>query len=207
MKESFLKYLQYEKRCSPHTVIAYGNDLKQFYEYLEETYEITDIKDVNHSFIRSWIISLMEKAITPRSINRKITTLKTYYKFLLRERVLTQNPMLKIQSPKTSKRLPVFVDKANMDQLLDHIEFGEDYIGRRDKFIIELFYVTGMRLAELVNLKVESLDLYNNSLKVLGKRNKERIIPFSHTMKDIILKYIESRNSVENSKNSDFLIR
>jgi len=205
MKESFLKYLQYEKRCSPNTVTAYANDLKQFYDYLSETYEISDIKEVNHSFIRSWIISMMEKSITPRSINRKITTLKTYYKFLLREGVITQNPMLKIQSPKTSKRLPVFVDKTNMDQLLDHIEFSEDYTGRRDKFIIELFYVTGMRLAELVNLKVDSLDLYNNSLKVLGKRNKERIIPFSHSMKDLILKYIESRNSIKNSKNSDYL--
>jgi integrase/recombinase XerC len=205
MKESFLKYLQYEKRCSPHTVKAYGIDLEQFYNFLLETYEVSDIKEVNHSFIRSWIISMMEESITPRSINRKITTLKTYYKFLLREGVITQNPMLKIQSPKTSKRLPVFVDKTNMDQLLDHIEFTEDYTGRRDKFIIELFYVTGMRLAELVNLKVESLDLYNNSLKVLGKRNKERIIPFSHTMKDLIIKYIESRNSIENSKNSDYL--
>jgi integrase/recombinase XerC len=205
MKESFLKYLQYEKRCSPHTVTAYANDLKQFYDYLSETYEISDIKVVNHSCIRSWIISMIEKSITPRSINRKITTLKTYYKFLLREGIVTQNPMLKIQSPKTSKRLPVFVDKTNMNQLLDHIEFSEDYTGRRDKFIIELFYVTGMRLAELVNLKVDSLDLYNNSLKVLGKRNKERIIPFSHSMKDLILKYIESRNSIENSKNSDYL--
>jgi integrase/recombinase XerC len=205
MKESFLKYLQYEKRCSPHTMTAYGNDLVQFYNFLSETYEIADITEVNHSLIRSWIISMMEKGITPRSINRKITTLKTYYKFLLRESIVTKNPMLKIQSPKTSKRLPVFVDKTNMDQLLDHIEFTEDYTGKRDKFIIELFYVTGMRLAELVNLKLNSLDLYNNSLKVLGKRNKERIIPFSHTMKDLITTYIEARNGIENSKNSDYL--
>ncbi len=205
MKESFIKYIQYEKRYSPHTVLAYQNDLDQFQAYLSKTYEISDIAEVNHTVIRSWIVSLMEQKITPRSINRKITTLKTYYKFLIREGVVEQNPMLKILSPKTSKRLPVFVEKGAMDHLLDQIEFADDYIGLRDKFILELFYATGMRLAELVSLKVTSIDLFNNNLKVLGKRNKERIIPFSNPMKGLITKYLELKKSDDLLKDSEYL--
>lgn len=205
MRESFFKYIQFEKRYSPHTLTAYQNDLDQFYIYLSENFQIEEIVDVSHIFIRSWIVNLMEQKITPRSINRKITTLKTYFKFLLREGIIKTNPMLKIQSPKTSKRLPVFVDKYNMDKLLDTIEFGNDYIGLRDHFIIELFYATGMRLAELVSLKVDSIDLYNNNIKVLGKRNKERIIPFSVPMKDVINKYLEARKNDENHQHTDYL--
>ncbi len=205
MRESFFKYIQFEKRYSPHTLTAYQNDLDQFYIYLSENFQIEEIVDVSHIFIRSWIVNLMEQKITPRSINRKITTLKTYFKFLLREGIIKTNPMLKIQSPKTSKRLPVFVDKDNMDKLLDTIKFGNDYIGLRDHFIIELFYATGMRLAELVSLKVDSIDLYNNNIKVLGKRNKERIIPFSVPMKDVINKYLEARKNDENHQHTDYL--
>ncbi len=205
MKESFIKYIQYEKRYSSHTITAYQNDLKQFYDFLAKTHEVTDIADVNHIFIRSWIVSLMDQKITPRSINRKITTLKTYYKFLLREGVIEQNPMLKILSPKTSKRLPVFVDKGTMNHLLDHVEFGDHYIGLRDKFILELFYATGMRLSELVCLKVTSIDLFNNNLKVMGKRNKERIIPFSIPMKSLITKYLSAKKSDELLKQSEYL--
>jgi integrase/recombinase XerC len=205
MKESFIKYIQYEKRYSSHTVTAYQNDLNQFYDFLAKTYDVKDIAEVNHLYIRSWIVSLMESKITPRSINRKITTLKTYYKFLLREGIVEQNPMIKILSPKTSKRLPVFVDKGTMDHLLDHVEFGEDFMGLRDKFILELFYATGMRLAELVGLKVNSIDLFNNNLKVLGKRNKERIIPFSVPMKSLIIKYLELKKGDDLMKQTDYL--
>ncbi len=205
MTESFIKYIQYEKRYSPHTITAYQNDLKQFYDFILEAYEVSEITDVNHIFIRSWIVSLMEQKITPRSINRKITTLKTYYKFLLREGIVEANPMQKILSPKTSKRLPVFVDKSTMNHLLDDVQFGDDYIGLRDQFIIELFYATGMRLAELVGMKDSSIDLFNNNLKVLGKRNKERIIPFSNPMKGLIVKYLEVKKSDEVMKQSDYL--
>lgn len=205
MKESFIKYIQFEKRYSPHTVIAYKNDLEQFYLFISKTYEVSEITEVNHIIIRSWIVSLMEEKITPRSINRKITTLKTYYKFLIREGVVEQNPMLKILSPKTSKRLPVFVDKGAMDHLLDQVEFADDYLGLRDKFILELFYATGIRLAELVSLKVTSIDLFNNNLKVLGKRNKERIIPFSNPMKGIITRYLEVKKGDDLLKNSEYL--
>jgi integrase/recombinase XerC len=192
-RDSFVEYLQFEKRFSPHTLVAYQTDLSQFIDYLEHAYEIKVIEEVNHSLIRSWIVDLMNHKISPRSVNRKITTLKTFYKFLLRQKIVVENPMLKIQSPKTSKRLPVFVEKEKMDTLLDNIEFGDDATGLRNKLIIELFYATGMRLSELINLKESDVDLYANQVKVLGKRNKERIIPFAAELKNLIKKYMDSK--------------
>ena len=201
-RDRFLQYLQFEKRFSNHTIIAYSNDLKQFYEYLQITYGIKDLSEIKHTFIRSWIVSLMEHTITPRSVNRKITTLKTFYKFLLRQGLVEENPMLKIQSPKTSKRLPVFVELEKMDVLLDNIEFEEGEQGLRDKLILELFYATGMRLSELINLKVANVNMASNQLKVLGKRNKERIIPFGFELKKKIREYLREKAE----KNSEYLI-
>lgn len=196
-RDSFLQYLQYEKRFSNHTLVAYANDLHQFIEYLLSSYEINATEEINHTIVRSWVVSLMEQKVTPRSVNRKISTLKTFYKYLLRQNTVTENPMLKIQSPKTSKRLPVFVEKQNMDMLLDNIEFGEDFEGQRNKLIIELFYATGMRLSELINLKVSTIDLFNCQLKVLGKRNKERIIPFNNQISESLKKYITLKGDLE----------
>jgi integrase/recombinase XerC len=192
-RDNFIQYLQYEKRFSPHTILAYSTDLTQFYNYLNSNYQVNNLHDINHSLIRSWIVSLMEQKVSPRSVNRKITTLKTFYKFLLRQKTVSDNPMLKIQSPKTSKRLPVFVEKEKMDVLLDNIEFGDDEEGIRNKLIIEMFYSTGMRLTELINLKSTNIDLNSNQLKVLGKRNKERIIPFSNELRNKIQQYLEIR--------------
>jgi integrase/recombinase XerC len=192
-RDSFVEYLQFEKRFSPHTLVAYQTDLSQFIDYLEHTYEIKLVEEINHSLIRSWIVDLMNHKISPRSVNRKITALKTFYKFLLRQKIVVENPMLKIQSPKTSKRLPVFVEKEKMDTLLDNIEFGDDAQGLRNKLIIELFYATGMRLSELINLKQSDVDLYANQVKVLGKRNKERIIPFAAELKNLIKKYMDTK--------------
>ncbi len=188
--QRFLQYIKFEKRFSPHTILAYENDLDQFFNYQKLTYEVNDISEVNHPMIRSWIVSMMEAKISPRSINRKITTLKTFYKFLIRNGSVTTNPMLKIQSPKTSKRLPVFVDEAKMDLLFDQVDFGEGYEADRDKLMLELFYATGMRLTELVNLKETDIDLTNCQIKVLGKRNKERIIPFTNTLRHVIEEYL-----------------
>ena len=188
-RASFLNYLQFEKRFSSHTLIAYSNDVKQFFDYTSKTYNIEKIEEINHTIIRSWIVSMIENDVTARSVNRKITTLKTFYKFLLRQNTITENPMLKIQSPKTSKRLPVFVEKEKMDTLLDSIEFGDDFEGQRNKLIIELFYATGMRLTELIHLKEQNIDMNNCQLKVLGKRNKERVIPFNPQIKEQIKNY------------------
>ncbi len=193
-RDAFIEYIKFEKRFSNHTLVAYTNDLIQFNLYLNTVYEIKSIIEVNHTVIRSWVVSLMEQKITPRSVNRKITTLKTFYKFLLRQGIIIENPMLKIQAPKTSKRLPVFVEKEKMDTLLDSIDFGDDFEGQRNKLIIELFYATGIRLTELVNLKQANVDVYHCQLKVLGKRNKERIVPFNTTLKEQIKKYLKAKN-------------
>lgn len=192
-RDSFLKYLQFEKRLSSHTILAYSGDLEQFYTFLHTTYEIKKLSDINHVLIRSWVVELMEKKISPRSVNRKITTLKTFYKYLLRQGIATENPMLKIMSPKTSKRLPVFVEKDNMNTLIDTIAFGDDLEGIRNKLIIELFYATGIRLSELINLKLVNVDLEACQIKVLGKRNKERIIPFSNEIKNSIQDYMDKK--------------
>jgi len=190
VKERFIAYIQFEKRYSPHTVIAYRNDLKQFFDYLRDQYQIDDIRIVDHSMIRSWLVQMMEKKITARSVNRKLTTLKTFYRFLIREGILEENPMRKIISPKTAKRLPVFVEKEKMDFLLDRVEFTEGFAGVRDRLILEMFYATGMRLSELVNLKVTDIDFHKSNIKVLGKRNKERLIPFNKKLEGLIENYL-----------------
>jgi integrase/recombinase XerC len=198
-RNSFLEYLQYEKRFSNHTVLAYSTDLAQFITYLDKEYEVKELQEINHTLIRSWIVSMMDKKVSARSVNRKITTLKTFYKYLLRQQLVKENPMLKIQSPKTSKRLPVFVEKDNMNALLDTIEFGSDFDGERDKLMLELLYATGMRLSEMINLKQADISLNSLQLKVLGKRNKERIIPFNNELKRQMETYLE-RTEVKNKE-------
>lgn len=192
-RDSFLIYLKTEKRLSSHTILAYSGDLEQFYSYIQTTYEIKQLSDINHTIIRSWVVEMMEQKISPRSVNRKITTLKTFYKYLLRQGTIKENPMLKIMSPKTSKRLPVFVEKDNMNFLIDTIAFGDDLEGVRNKLIIELFYATGIRLSELINLKLVNVDLDACQIKVLGKRNKERIIPFNKEIKNSIQDYMDKK--------------
>ncbi|MDP1622461.1 MAG: tyrosine-type recombinase/integrase [Bacteroidales bacterium] len=205
MKQRFLAYLQYEKRYSDHTVTAYRTDLDQFFEYLHDQYNVEDIVEVNHPMIRSWLVDRMENGIGARSITRKLTTLKSFYKYLLREGVVEINPMQKITSPKISKRLPVFIDKDKMDLVLDHHDFGEGYRGTRDRLILELFYSTGMRLSELVNLKETDLDFHHDTIKVLGKRNKERLIPFSYNFKSMMILYLEEKTKTFGEINNLFL--
>ena len=136
--QSFLQYIRFEKRFSPNTVLAYQNDLEQFFNYASATYGMTDPVEVQHGVIRSWIVALMEEEISTRSINRKLTSLKTYFKFLLRKQEISHNPMLKVQAPKTSKRLPVFVDQQKMELLFNDVDFGEGFIGLRDRLMLEL---------------------------------------------------------------------
>jgi integrase/recombinase XerC len=198
-RDSFLQYLQFEKRLSSHTILAYSGDLDQFFSFLEHTYQLKNISEITHTLVRSWIVELIDQKISPRSVNRKITTLKSFYKYLLRQGVVFENPMMKIMSPKTSKRLPVFVEKDNMNLLIDHVEFSEDFDGFRNKLIIELFYATGIRLSELINLKQANVDLHQCQIKVMGKRNKERIIPFSNELRNTIQKYINSKIAMPNS--------
>ena len=181
-KNNFLQYLEFEKRYSKHTLISYGTDLSQFSSYLKLEFEIENIKEVSHQIIRSWISSLLESGISSRTVNRKITTLKSFYKYLIQEDVISENPTRKIVSPKTSKKLPVFVEKSKMDILLNEIEFPEGFEGERDKLIIDVFYMTGVRLSELINIKISDIDFSNSQMKVLGKRKKERMIPLTNTL-------------------------
>ena len=179
-QEKFINYLSSEKRFSVHTITSYSNDINQFFLFLSEEYKITsELSEVNFQIVRSWIASLLEKGVTPRSVNRKISTLKTYFKFLIREGVIQESPMLKVVAPKSKKRLPLFVEEDQIESLLNGVEFDDGFIGERDKLIIELFYVTGIRLSELMSIKISDLNFDNNLVKVLGKRNKERLIPLS----------------------------
>jgi integrase/recombinase XerC len=202
---SFIQYLQFEKRYSKHTITAYENDLTQYSDYLKITYEITDLSQVRHTQIRSWLVSLMEGGTGSRSINRKISTLKSYYKFLIRNGVLQKDPMQKVVSPKVSKRLPVFVEEKNIREFLNHYDFGDTYEGIRDHLIIELFYSTGMRLSELVNLTDDSVNFYGNTIKVLGKGNKERIIPFHTEVMVLMKEYMAVRDKQFSQRNHPFL--
>jgi len=189
----FLKYLQFEKRFSVNTIKSYKVDLSQFTDFVMAD-SGTQIHQANDKIIRSWIVSLMEKDLSALSVNRKISTLKSYFKFLLREGYVNANPMDKISSPKASKKLPLFIEEKQINNLIDDYSFGNDFLGVRNKTIIEMFYNTGIRLAELINLENNSVDLYNNTVKVLGKRNKERIIPFNATFVDSLKEYIQLRD-------------
>ena len=195
-KERFIAFIQFEKRYSPHTVTAYRTDLDQFYSFLKERYSLEEIRSVTHHMIRSWLADLMEQGISPRSINRKLTALKSYFRFLKKEGVVDQNPMRKVVSPKIPKRLPVFVEKEKMDLLLDGIDFGTGFPALRDRLILEMLYATGMRLSELTALKETDIDFHQSTIKVLGKRNKERLIPFSFKFGAILKDYLREREKI-----------
>jgi integrase/recombinase XerC len=203
----FLAHLQYEKRYSAHTLRAYEADLEQFFNYLGVEYQIAAPSDISHFQIRSWIVSLIDAGVTPRSVNRKITTLKSFFRFLLREKLLDQSPMAKIQSPKVPKKLPVFIDENRMQELFDSVEFEPGFPGLRDRTMLELFYGTGMRLSELVNLSQTDVSFSKQTVKVLGKRNKERIIPLSVTLLAALKKYVQLRNTytAEHNASNDAL--
>jgi integrase/recombinase XerC len=194
MIESFLKYLQYEKRVSKHTLTAYSNDLEQFASFVTGVFPDQTPDSADYGIIRSWIIQLVDSGIKPSSVNRKIASLKTFYKFLMRQEVIARNPMTRIRVLKTQKRLPSFVKESDMVNLLDNVEFESSFEGWRNRLILEFFYATGMRLSELVTLKESQIDVHSHTIKVLGKRNKERVIPFPKSLVPILKEYLGYRN-------------
>jgi len=195
LQNKFITYLSSEKRFSEHTIKSYATDLKQFTSFLSSEFQIIDeIHEISFQIIRTWITSLLEKGINPRSVNRKISTLKTYFKFLIREGELIENPMMKVVAPKSKKRLPIFIEEDQIASLLNEVQFEEGFVGQRNKLIIELFYVTGIRLSELINIKISDVDFNNQSIKVLGKRNKERIIPLSSNVVNDLNIFIKNNN-------------
>ncbi|CAH0994421.1 Tyrosine recombinase XerC [Emticicia aquatica] len=202
----FLQHIKFEKRLSHHTVTAYENDLKQFSAFLLFQYELEKPEKADFQMIRSWIVALVEEQIENRSINRKIATLRTFYNFLLRHKAIITDPMLKIKALKTDKTLPKYVEEKPMENLLDGMEFSDDFSGLRDKLVIELLYGTGMRLSELIGLKITDLNLYNNILTVLGKRNKHRLIPVNRTLVEVIKKYLALRTDIIDDTTNTYLI-
>ena len=201
---NFVDYLRFEKRFSEHTVLAYQNDLKQFTAFLSAEGESLVLKEIIAVQIRSWLVKLLEEGIEPRSVNRKITALKTFFKYALKNKWINTNPMLKVVSPKVAKKLPVYVAAERLDFLLDRAEFPNDFDGRRDHLIIELLYGTGMRRAELLGLTVDDVDFRNKQLKVTGKRNKQRIIPLFDHLLEQIKDFLTAREEI-NYQHSDWL--
>ena len=193
----FTDYLLLEKNYSKLTVKAYQNDLAVFSEFIKNEYETNSINKVDYTQIRSWIVVLVESGISNRSINRKISALNTYYKFLLKIGDIKLNPLLKHKALKTSKKVQVPFSEAEVKTVLDDLNFGDDFESIRNKLIIELFYSTGIRRIELVKLKLTSISLDNKTLKVLGKRNKERIVPLLETVLQTVRKYFKTRNELE----------
>jgi len=194
--ELFLNYLKYEKRYSQNTLTAYENDLDQFILFGKKLVEDFCVEEVDYHLIRQWIVSLMDNGISAKSVNRKISALKTFFKFLMREGVIEKNPTDKIAIPKMGKKLPVFVQEKEMNRLLDGRFFTEDFEGRRDKAVVSLFYGTGIRLSELVGIRFSDLNLNEKMVKVNGKRDKQRLVPFPLEISTVLTDYITLRNEL-----------
>lgn len=195
--ESFISYLSLEKNYSLHTVKAYQKDIEEFASFIRREYEMENIDAVAYSLIRSWIVSLVNKNISNRSVNRKIASLKAYYRFLQRIDAIEVNPLAKHKALKTSKKIEIPFSEIEMEDVLQKITFENSFEGQRDKLIIELLYTTGIRRAELINLKLTDIDLNRKTIRVLGKRNKERIVPLLISTKALFLSYFSERESLE----------
>lgn len=188
---NFLKYLQYEKNYSTHTVFAYKKDVHQFFDLICKG-EV-DPESVDASDVRLWVASMLEAGLSPRTINRKLSSLKSFYKYLLKKGILKDNPVSLVQGPKNSKRLPAFVKENEMQVLLNDVDFGSGFEAVRDLTILELLYGTGMRLSELTSLNHNDVDLAGMAVKVTGKRNKQRLVPITNNLKKIIQNYLDEK--------------
>ena len=196
MKEkSFLQYLEFEKRFSPHTILAYSRDLRQFFDFIKNTYELNDTGTVRYDHIRSWMVSMLSEGISPRTVNRKLSTLKAYFRFLNQRGLATHDPTEKVPAPKTGGRLPVHLKKEELDRLFDLIPFEDGFPGQRNRLLLELLYATGMRRAEVIKLKITDIDFVQLQILVHGKGGKVRLVPVSKEMIRKIQSYIELRNA------------
>lgn len=188
--DQFLDYLKYEKRVSEHTRTAYEGDLRQFEEFVNADFAGSNLMACDPAIVRTWMMQLIESGITARSVTRKVSALRAFFRYHKKMGHTTNDPMAAITAPKVAKRLPQFVEEHSMEDLFSEELFSDDFEGWRDRLIIELFYVTGMRLTELINIRRGDIDLYACQVKVMGKRSKERIIPFSPRMKSVMEKYL-----------------
>ncbi len=189
--DQFIRYLQTEKRSSFHTILAYRKDIQSFSDFLKEQFELDNPEDASMEMVRSWVVVLMDNKLSPGTVNRKISSLKAYYNYLLKPGVIEKTPMQNIHSLKRGSSLPVYVEQEKMHTLLKEMFPGDDFAALRNRMVILILYATGIRLNELITLKVASIDFTGNRLKVLGKRNKERIIPFSEKMREEMQAYLK----------------
>ena len=194
LQSKFISFIKSEKSLSQYTVTSYNSDLNQFFLFLNNFDGIRTEKEITFKIIRLWISFLVESGLSSRSVNRKISTIKSYFKFLEISEEIILNPTLKIISPKISKKLPVIVEKVNLDLLLDKENFKNSFIGKRDKLIIEVFYLTGIRLSELIGIRIKDFNFESLTLKIFGKRNKERLVPLSFNIVNDIQKFINKYN-------------
>lgn len=203
--QAFTDYLQLEKKYSAHTVTAYLKDLEDFQKFALEEYQYSEIATVNYSIVRSWIVSLVDSGISNRTVNRKISSLKTYYKFLLKTSQIEINPLAKHKALKTSKKIQVPFSELEIENVMELLQAENSFEGLRDKLIVELFYSTGIRRAELINVKLNDVSFAQKTIKVLGKRNKERIIPLLPAVINSMNAYLPFWEQLENKKDSDYL--
>ncbi len=204
--QSFLDYLKFQKRYSAHTIRSYHDDLAQFFGFLQTHFGETSLDAIGHNHVRSWLASIRERDITARTINRKISSLKSFFKYLVKSGVLEQTPMRRVLTPKISKRLPDFITESDAGKLMGSLENSEDWKGLNTKMLISLFYTTGMRLSELVNLKETQVDFAKKQVKVLGKGNKERIIPIGQDAIVMIKDYIQLKKKEFAAPDSTLLV-
>ena len=207
LTDSFLDYLQYERNYSEETIKSYREDLRQFEEFARGEIGDSAPSEVKAELVREWIVSLMDRGYTSTSINRKLSSLRSFYKFLLRKGEVAVNPLQKITGPKNKKPLPAFLRESDMDRLLDEVDFGEGFKGCRDHMIIEMFYATGVRLSELIGLDDKDVDFSASLLKVTGKRNKQRLIPFGDELRELMLEYINIRNEMIPERSEAFFVK
>lgn len=204
--QPFLNFLKFEKRYSQHTIISYENDLISFFDFLEIGFGGVELSQVSHIYIRSWLASLKDEGMTAKTINRKISTLRSFFKYQMKVGVLKQTPMNKIIAPKSEKRLPNFVSERDIDTLFRHVEFGEDWKGRTNRLILLIFYQTGLRVTELVSLKEGYVNKANSTIKVLGKGGKERVIPVAPELMEEMQYYITMKREAGLSGDSESLL-
>lgn len=205
--DSFLEYLRLERNYSEKTVVSYGIDLREFEGYFKKADAEIDFTTVDADVVRNWVMHLMDEGRAATSVNRKLSTLRSFYRFLLKKKVMTVNPMTKVVGPKKKKPLPSFVREKDMDRLLDDLTFGEGYEGCRDRMILEMFYATGMRLSELIGLDDADVDFSAKLIKVTGKRNKQRLIPFANELEHDLCVYIKVRDGALPNGSDAFFVR
>lgn len=206
LRDSFLDYLRFERNYSEATVVSYGIDLTQFEDFIKSVDEELTVEEVDSDLIRQWEILLMEKGYTSTSVNRKLSTLRSFYRFLLIRGKVEKDPVRKVTGPKNKKPLPSFLKEEEMNRLIDETDFGQGFIGCRDKMIIEMFYATGMRRSELIGLNDVDVDFPASLIKVTGKRNKQRLIPFADELRQSMEEYIKVRNGEVSDRCEAFFV-